>query len=344
MTQTQKGENYRTASREVALSPGGPTVLSLAFLGGLAILALLVSGSSPFLVNLLTFLAKGYLPLYLATLGGLMVACLVVGYVFLPVAGKVSGRPIPAPKDYYECAGRRVFFFVSATMAVTVLYFSLKALAVGQARYMTFPYDLESSLWQVLIPALSSLPDFVFTFLDTIYVDVWMTLLKIIPAILILPFPRPVIRLNACLVATLSVVGVLNYFLPARSPIYAFDLSYLPKGLASLDVHGLSQRVNDTLLSGAFPGDLSPYGFQPISCFPSFHVAYCSLIVMTVRDFVPYKPVQMATGVFFALVSVGSIVLGYHYIVDDIAGVVLAAIIYKLAVKTEGRFGTSGEE
>lgn len=71
-----------------------------------------------------------------------------------------------------------------------------------------------------------------------------------------------------------------------------------------------------------------------IAAFPSLHVAFEVLVLLWMRKLWRYG--EVVFGIFTLMIAIGSIVTGWHYVVDGIAGAVLAAACYAFAVRQYG--------
>ena len=63
-----------------------------------------------------------------------------------------------------------------------------------------------------------------------------------------------------------------------------------------------------------------------IGAFPSLHVAFQTLVFLWMRRL--WMSGQLLFGIFLVLIFLGSIVTGWHYLLDSIAGLVLAGIAF----------------
>ena len=73
-----------------------------------------------------------------------------------------------------------------------------------------------------------------------------------------------------------------------------------------------------------------------IAAFPSLHVAFEVLALLWMRRLWRYG--TMIFGFFTAVIFIGSILTGWHYLVDGLAGALLAAACYFVATR-QYRFG-----
>ena len=89
--------------------------------------------------------------------------------------------------------------------------------------------------------------------------------------------------------------------------------------------HGIgSQRIMDYLAKGYVTGDFGTA--KGISAMPSMHIAVVTLYLVTAR-----KPLWVAlAAVYFTLILVGSVHLGWHYAVDGIFASLGTVLIYAM--------------
>jgi hypothetical protein len=66
-----------------------------------------------------------------------------------------------------------------------------------------------------------------------------------------------------------------------------------------------------------------------VAAFPSLHVAFQTFVFLWMRRVWVYG--EIVFGVFALVILIGSVVTGWHYLIDGLAGIVLAAICYRVA-------------
>lgn len=138
----------------------------------------------------------------------------------------------------------------------------------------------------------------------------------------------------------LWMIGIWGYYLlPALGPCYAFPevwqelRDHLPASRywqrALLQNYRLVLEAKET---GAFPSGINiAYG---IAAFPSLHVAVQFYVALWMRHI--YRPFALLWDLFTALIFIGSIVTGWHYMVDSLAGLLLGWICYRLPFRAAG--------
>ena len=137
---------------------------------------------------------------------------------------------------------------------------------------------------------------------------------------------RYVLSLTTC-----YLIGALSYHIfPAVGPAY-----YSPSHFSYLRQHAeYTVFIQDLLFKsteGAKHGTLQfieTYAF--IACMPSLHMAHESVMLYFSRSSIP---MLVFSGVFWAASLVAVLVLGWHYLFDVIAGVVLAIFVVMIASK-----------
>jgi membrane-associated phospholipid phosphatase len=129
------------------------------------------------------------------------------------------------------------------------------------------------------------------------------------------------------------VLGAASYFLlPALGPIYADPGSFAglpPSEVTRLQGVLLDQRV-------AFLGDPAGSTPQAIAAFASLHISMSFTAAVAAHLVGLGRRLKVALWIWFAVTTIGTIYLGWHYVVDDLAGVVLGAMALVLASKLTG--------
>lgn len=133
-------------------------------------------------------------------------------------------------------------------------------------------------------------------------------------------------------------IGAASYFLiPARGPIYYVpgDFADLPDSHASYLQGLLLDQRREFLADPTAPG-----AAQNIAAFASLHVSLLFTAALAAHLIGLGKRVRIALWALFVLSAISTIHLGWHYVLDDVAGVLigLAAIaIAKLLTGFEPR-------
>ena len=129
------------------------------------------------------------------------------------------------------------------------------------------------------------------------------------------------------------VLGAATYFMiPALGPIYVY-----PETFASLpytEVTRLQELLMDQRIG--FLADTATGTPQAIAAFVSLHIAmsFTALLAAYMLDL--GRRVKQALWAWLALTFVATVHLGWHYVVDDIAGLVIGAAALALAQVVTG--------
>ena len=128
-------------------------------------------------------------------------------------------------------------------------------------------------------------------------------------------------------VAALSlnwVLGAASYFLiPALGPVYAVPelFAALPETGAQALQEALLEHREDFLASPVAGG-----GLQSIAAFASLHVSIVLTGALRAQLLGAPRVLRIGMWVFCGLTTLATIYLGWHYVVDDLAGVVIALL------------------
>jgi hypothetical protein len=123
-------------------------------------------------------------------------------------------------------------------------------------------------------------------------------------------------------------LGAASYFLlPALGPVYAHPVAFaaLPAtGVTHLQAVLLEQRVE-------FLHDPVAGTAQSIGAFASLHVSILFTGALAAHVLGLGRPLIIGAWVLFALTVAATVYFGWHYVLDDLAGMVLAAVALVLA-------------
>lgn len=125
---------------------------------------------------------------------------------------------------------------------------------------------------------------------------------------------------------TLWLSGAWLYLLvPSLGPAYRFPEIWQPLG-ESLGRTQFLQRLLMTNYQTLVQGKPAPVNIgYGVAAFPSLHVAFVALLFLWLRKLTWGR---IALGTCTVLIFIGSIVTGWHYLVDSVAGLALAALCY----------------
>jgi membrane-associated phospholipid phosphatase len=139
--------------------------------------------------------------------------------------------------------------------------------------------------------------------------------------------------------AILWILGVAAYYLiPTIGPFWSApdEFAGLDRtGVTSAQEHYLVERAH--LLQHPEAGD----AFSSLSAFASLHTAFTFLIVLGAYVY-RLRVLSAVLAVYFAGVVVATVYFGWHFVVDDVAGVAMAVLalwLGRLVVYPRGRPG-----
>ena len=124
------------------------------------------------------------------------------------------------------------------------------------------------------------------------------------------------------------VLGAASYFLlPSLGPIY-----FEPSAFASLPVSEVT-RLQGILLDQrvAFLGDPAASTPQSIAAFASLHISMSFTAALAAQLLGAGRRLRIALWAWLAVTTVGTVYLGWHYVIDDVAGVAMGAAALLLA-------------
>jgi hypothetical protein len=136
---------------------------------------------------------------------------------------------------------------------------------------------------------------------------------------------------------TLWLAGAWLYmFVPSLGPAFRFPEVWLPY------VYGLevTQHFQTVLMRNYQAVRRLPFGGSVaevqlmfgVAAFPSLHVGFQTFVFLWMRRLWIYG--QIVFGVFALVIVIGSVVTGWHYLIDGIAGAVLALVAYWTASRS----------
>jgi hypothetical protein len=125
----------------------------------------------------------------------------------------------------------------------------------------------------------------------------------------------------------LWAIGAWLYVaIPSLGPAYRFPDIWAPYAAVLPETIGLQHALmyNYRVVAGYARGTVNVlFG---IAAFPSMHVAFETLLWLCMRRV--WRPAGIIFGVVFLLIFFGSVITGWHYLIDSIAGVALAIPCY----------------
>jgi hypothetical protein len=125
-----------------------------------------------------------------------------------------------------------------------------------------------------------------------------------------------------------AICALFQYALPSAGPIFFEAMGHGPR-FAELPIAPWAETARDYLWQDylRIGGDIG----AGISAMPSGHVALSAWMAFVLRSFVPkLAPLGF---VYFAVILIGSVYLGWHYAVDGVVAFVIAVFAWRV-----GRF------
>ncbi|MDQ3722478.1 MAG: phosphatase PAP2 family protein, partial [Actinomycetota bacterium] len=124
------------------------------------------------------------------------------------------------------------------------------------------------------------------------------------------------------------VLGIASYFLlPSLGPIYFEPGAFAalpPSEVTHLQSVLLDQRID-------FVRDPASATPQSIAAFASLHISMSFTAALAAHLLGLARRLRIALWIWFAVTVLGTIYLGWHYVLDDLGGVILGAIALALA-------------
>jgi hypothetical protein len=123
-------------------------------------------------------------------------------------------------------------------------------------------------------------------------------------------------------------LGGLGYFLlPSLGPVYADPAAFA--ALPVTDVTHLQAALLDERLE--FVRDPVAGTAQSIGAFPSLHVSIFFTAALATHLLGLARPLVVGAWILFAMTVAATIYFGWHYVLDDVAGLIIAVVALGLA-------------
>lgn len=296
----------------------------------LAIMVVLVAHPSVFR-TIPNTLASFFLTFGAYTLGGIVVRAIIAAV----------RKDLPAYLGKIRTAGWitdtvRLMFFAAA-MSHTYFWIKLTVPLLNPKLYDQALWDLDQAMFfgfspNILFLSVFSAPS-VLHAVDWSYANIFFVSLTV-AFVFFLSAPSRRLRIafatgNTCM----WIIGAWLYLLiPSVGPAYRFPDVWMPLA-ASLEI---TQNFQALLMKNYRQVLLMPLGQSKnvlimfgIGAFPSLHVAFQAYAFLWMRRLWIYG--QIVFGVFLFAILIGSVVTGWHYLIDGIAGIALAAGCYRVA-------------
>ncbi|HEX7831651.1 MAG TPA: phosphatase PAP2 family protein [Thermoanaerobaculia bacterium] len=133
------------------------------------------------------------------------------------------------------------------------------------------------------------------------------------------------------------IAGAWLYFaIPSIGPAYRFPDSWFPYAKALHITQNLQILLMSNFMAVLRAWNGLPHG--PISfalgigAFPSLHVAFQTYVFLWMRRL--WLSGQVLFAVFAFVIFIGSMITGWHYLVDGLAGFAMAYVAYRIAIRS----------
>lgn len=273
---------------------------------------------------------------FFLTFGGYTVCGVVVRAIVAAVR-----KELPAYLRQIRTAGwitdtLRLLFFAAATTHAYI-WIKLMVPLLNPGLYDQALWDLDQAMFlgfspNILFLSILSAPA-VLHAIDWSYANIFFASLTV-AFVFVLSAPSRRLRIAFATGNTyMWIIGAWLYLLvPSVGPAYRFPDVWMPLA-ASLEI---TQNFQALLMKNYRQVLLMPSGQSKnvvimfgIGAFPSLHVAFQTYAFLWMRRLWIYG--QIVFGVFLFVILIGSVVTGWHYLIDGIAGIVLAAGSYWVA-------------
>ena len=130
------------------------------------------------------------------------------------------------------------------------------------------------------------------------------------------------------------VLGVVSYYmLPAVGPIYSRPDMYAD--LPTTSVTGLQQGLLNNRLEFVTSPETSD-AIHGVAAFASLHVSVTFAAALFLHYTVRSRSIRIAGWTFFALTSVATIYFGWHYVIDNFAGMLIGWAAVMIGARATG--------
>lgn len=173
--------------------------------------------------------------------------------------------------------------------------------------------------------------------LDVYYSQLYFVIFLGVPAFLLARLSqRQRVRFTAAFIFMWIAGNVLYLALPSWGPVFTAP-ALVEKSLQSMPATMWVQRQLFDEISSLVRNPMAPRiaKFGGVAAFPSLHVAVVTLFALAMRRLVKSGFVVMLIAV--ALMQIGSVITGYHFMVDGYVGALLAAGSWWIAGFVAGR-------
>ncbi|MGZ8866741.1 MAG: phosphatase PAP2 family protein [Thermoanaerobaculia bacterium] len=223
---------------------------------------------------------------------------------------------------------------VSALMAHTYFWIKLLVPLLHRRNFDQLLWDLDQAMFFGLSPNILFLdlfsPPLSMRFIDWSYAKIFFASMMV-AFIYFLSSPSRRVRIGFVTgTAILWLIGAWLYMLvPSLGPAFRFPELWMPLA----DSMPVTQTMQAVLMrnyqnvlqwpSGVARDIQVMFG---IAAFPSLHVGFQAFAFLWMRRLWIYGEVMF--GVFLLIIVIGSVVTGWHYLIDGVAGTLLAVVAY----------------
>jgi membrane-associated phospholipid phosphatase len=165
--------------------------------------------------------------------------------------------------------------------------------------------------------------DFAATLLHAVYTSFsYLVLLSVVASLVLIPQTRRAYVFLAAATWTWILGAVSYYLVPSLGPFAS-----APSQFVGLSGTGIAESQAKLLVDRAeFLADPSAAGsFVSIGAFASLHVGFTFMVFLMARYY-RLQRTSIALGIYLAAVILATVYFGYHYVVDDVAGLLLGGL------------------
>ncbi len=283
------------------------------------------------------------LPTFTAQMGGVLLAELATGVVVRLAAGWFDGSAraylavLRSPRWLLDTARLIVFAIL---IAHTYGWIKLMIPFLHPRLYDQQLWNFETALFggyspTVLVLSLFSNPPLM-RFIDAAYGSVFILSMNIAYSYFL---SAPSRRLRVAFSdssALLWLIGAWIYVaVPSLGPGYRFHDLWRPYA-ALMPETQYAQRLllenYELVIDRAKHVSRAVDVLLGIAAFPSLHVAFETFVLLWLRRLWRYG--EIGFGICAVLIFIGSVVTGWHYLIDSIAGIALAVVCYAIVART----------
>ena len=303
-------------------------------LANLALIFILTSRANPFVLTTMPTTFRSFIPTLLGyTVAGVVIRCIVAA-----ARGELKGylRHIRTVGWLVDTIRLVVF---GATMVHAYFWIKLVVPLMGPRLLDQELWDLDQAMLFGFSPNILFLEIFsqpvAMRVIDWSYARIFFASMTV-AFVFFLSSPSRRVRVAFSTGNSIMwLIGSWLYMLvPSLGPAFRFPEVWMPfeQGLP------LTQHFQAVLMANYRQVLQLPLGTAKdvqlmlgIGAFPSLHVAFQTYAFLWMRRLWIYG--QIVFGVFAVLILIGSVVTGWHYLIDGVAGIVLAAISYLVAAR-----------